>query len=294
MSDPAVPPMPGKKARTVITPMAPEIRPAPPSAADSNLRVRSSQQVAQHIAEAAAQQEPQPAPKPESAPQPDTSGAPVTPADTPRVRDRIRQLYGRWKGAQDEVERYRAEVENLRKELAATRTAPAPAPTPTMDYGFEQVQPAAPSAGITRDELRQELENWTRQQQIANAQIASRLEAERLFPDVFADSESAQAVDEILQYDEALRTDPAAAVKAALIVRGLRVTPPKSSAADDARKAALSGPGATVPEGGSAGPASDSTEAQYIAAMERAKLSQRPEDWHAVFQLRNELRKEHP
>jgi hypothetical protein len=304
---PGIPESPNKNARQVVAPHSlPVLREAPPSVADLPI-VRGNAPVVVNQPPDATTSAPQPLAQLPPAPAPVASPAqaptlpqvpptaPVTPQDSPRVRDRIHTLYGRWKGAEENSNKYLQEIESLKAEVASLRR-PAPqvqgyeysGPVQPSDFPAPgQPQSTYPSAGITREELRVELAEWTRQQDTRNAQIESRLAAERDYPDVFANPDLRASVDEIISLDPNLQNDPLGPVKAALIVRGLNGSP-QTSAVDDARRTALGGPGATVPEGNSQAASPEDLSAQYNEALRVASVTQKQEDWARVFALRRQ------
>ena len=160
------------------------------------------------------------------------------------------------------------------------------AQTTTQNSNFGPGQPGDPHAGyVSRAEINTLL---ARQQQemaahsaLQQAHIVARLEAERDFPNVFNDPELRSAANEIWERDPYLRNDPRGPVKAAALAQALSVGASPSAqnpAAVLQRKAALSGVGPSIPSGSEASQQNDAA-ARYNQAMQRARYTQRIEDF---------------
>lgn len=157
--------------------------------------------------------------------------------------------------------------------------------------GFAADPNSAPPAGdyVSRREL-QAIVDRTREESrnaigLYHAQLSSSGEAIRDFPDVFNDPGLRADADRLLREDPHLSQDPHGPYKAAAMARGLRgfenrVGPAQIPAADQ-RKAEISGLGITVPEGSG----SQDPRQRYLAAFQRARETQRPDDWLAAMRL---------
>jgi hypothetical protein len=219
--------------------------------------------------------------------------APVTPRDTPRVRDRIAQLWGQKRDAEERAAALEARLAALERTPPPIYPSPPvdwpapganpPYPEPSAPTPFGQAPPLPHAGYVSRAELAALLAQQRQETRLMNelgtAQIASRLEAERDFRDVFENPELRAAAADVWERDRSLQTDPRGPWKAAAIVRGLSATSPAApgSPAPDARKQALAGTGPTVPAGGTS--ASPDRAARYNAALRQARQSQRPEDF---------------
>lgn len=228
-------------------------------------------------------------------------GAPVAPTSDnypARVNDRIGKIWGQYRGEQERAAALEAQLieTNRRLDQLMSRGAPAPEAQPyTNQYGSytpqTQAQPGSPPAGDYVS--RQEMQAWfARSQQVANAekqlassQNAARVEAERDFPDVFANPELNARAAQIWTADPALQADPHGPWKVAAMVRGISAgfapSGPALSTVADLRKTALSGVGVSVPEGSGAA----SPDQAYHQARQRALATGRQEDWARVFAL---------
>lgn len=213
--------------------------------------------------------------------------APVLPTDSPRVQDRINKLYAQKRSAEEEAAGLRAlilEQSNKIDALTASRAyGPPPSSIPETPPSYVPGEPPAVPAGqyISRHELERiltaERQAAARIAALSNAQIVSRDEAVRDFPDVFADPDLRSAADQVFRSDPAFSGDPNGYYKAAALVRGLqpasRPNPAPVSAA--ARKHAMSF-GPSIPE--ASAPQPNNVE-RYRAALNRARQTQRPEDF---------------
>lgn len=226
-----------------------------------------------------------PAPAPVSqAPIPIPAAAPVQSSDSARVQARINSLYGQMKSAEERAveaeSRYAALMARLEGRFSPEpsgqpffQASPVPSqppsiPSPYPEPGSLQQHGEKP---LTRAELLAVLNQHTQEVQkaslLASAQAASRVEAERDFPDVFADSQLRQHAELIRQRD--YPNDPAGPYKAACMARGLALpvggTMPGGGASSAIlRKEALMGVGPSVPEG--TGTPND-LNARYEAAL---------------------------
>lgn len=257
---------------------------------------------------------PAPAPVPQALPPapvaqttPAPAQAPPAPvADAPSsVQDRIDRLYGRARTAEESNSALEAKLVALEQRLAQqfssqpTFTQPyaAPAQFPSQAYDpYAAAQSAPPSndAPITRAEmariLQAERQAITNSVQLANAHTVSRLEAEREFPDVFSNPELRQAASQIWERDASLHSDPLGIKKAALMARGLSVADTRVAAAAAAtqsvRKEAMSGIGASVPEGSGTAP---DKAARLAQALAHARSTGKDEDMYRAYLIRQGL-----
>lgn len=199
---------------------------------------------------------------------------PVLPTDTSRVQDRINQLYGRSKTAEERAADLESKLLDLQRRLDEGYRAPAPAPAQYapqppgyQPYGFEAAPSYAPQTlpvgdHVTKAELFQFMkamqQDTAAQTALANAHTVARLEAEREFPDVYQNPELRAVASEIYTRDQGLQRDPLGVKKAALMARGLSVSDIRVQAATAAsqsvRKEALTGLGSTVPAGSGQAP----------------------------------------
>lgn len=233
------------------------------------------------VAQPTAPAEPPPAPmsalppaSPPSAPAaanpaPTVAPTAVLPPDTSRVQDRINQLYGRTKTAEERAAELETKLSDLQRRLDESYRSPPSAPSyypqaqpAYTPYGYAPEPVAAPlppaaSDTVTKAELLRILQAQRQEMAdniaIANAHSVARLEAEREFPDVYANPELRATASEIWQRDPLLQRDPLGVKKAALMARGLSVQDVRAQAAASAsqsvRKEALAGIGSSVPEG---------------------------------------------
>lgn len=224
------------------------------------------------------------APTPPSNP---VSVPPTSPQDTPRVQDRINKLWGEKRTAEEKA----AELERKLAELTAAQNAArfstvgTPREEPSFStLGSGSASDSAPAGYISREEFARELARQTqeimRHQALTQAHTVSRSEAQRDFPDVFANPELEGAANRIWQEDRSLREDPHGPYKAAALARGLQApfggaAPRSGGVPASLRKEELSGVGASVPEGSGA---SDDRVARYQEAMARARRSGREDD----------------
>lgn len=217
---------------------------------------------------------------------------PVLPNDSPRVQDRISKLYGAWKSAEE-----RALESDQRLAAVLARIEGRLSPGPSGDSFFQATPPPAPpqisspypepvgpgtEKPLTRSELFSVLQQHTQELQkvslLASSQAASRVEAERDFPDVFADPQLRQHAEYIRQRD--YPHDPSGPYKAAALARGLALPvggAPLGNGASSAilRKQELMGIGPSVPEGTGT---SNDPFARYNEALQIARASGREED----------------
>jgi len=259
--------------------------------------------------------EPPPAPAPEPQPQQYTQppaaqptavptgvdvsqapgGPPVQPGDSPRVQTRINKLYAQKKSAEELVALQQQQIEQLRAQM--TQIATAQPREVAADPGYYNPgpvgnqEPATPF--VSRNELYQVLSQLEQERQrrddLRHAQSLNRAEAEKDFPEVFQIPELHDAYNTILAQDALLQGDPQGPYKAALMARGSQDTFSQTSTGGlslEARKRALSGVGASVPEG-SASP--NDTYQQYRAAVERARVTRNPSDEVRAYQLLQRL-----
>jgi len=227
-----------------------------------------------------------PAPSPAAGPAPagtlPVPGAPpVYPQDTSNVRKRIGKLFGQVKTLEEQLRETQAALGEARAHYQPTGPPPPP-PAPQNPYSFQE--PQAPPQNLSRGEFMELLHQQTRflleQQQIAVGQQGSRQEAERDFPDVYADPELRETTEHIFRSDPALRGDPHGPYKAALMARGAAADPFSRPAPGpgqvDFRKVQAAGVGPSIPEG-SAQPV-PTRETRYAEAMERFRRTGRMED----------------
>jgi hypothetical protein len=118
------------------------------------------------------------------------------------------------------------------------------------------------------------------QNALTSAHSVSRLEAERDFPDVYGDPELRAAAETILARDPRFSQDRQGPYLAAALARGLATrsisgSSPQGGMPAAARKEALAGVGASVPEGSGA---PDDRQARYDQAMTRARATGKEED----------------
>lgn len=235
---------------------------------------------------------PPPAPPGPAAPAADIP--PVLPQDSPRVQDRINKLYAQRRGAEETVARLERIVAEQNARFDAFMTGVSrPAPSqpnvyPTVPGGmmppFGSDQNAPPPAGdsVSRAELARilaaERNQFLALNALNRAQDSARVEAQRDFPDVFAQPELRAAFEQIVGSDPVLAGDPYGPYKAAALARGLigahgvATAPP----AGEARRQAISVPGVSVPESQAS---QQSRESRYYAQLARARVTQDPTDF---------------
>lgn len=226
-------------------------------------------------------------PSPQLAP-----AAPAQPAVSPRAQDRINDLFGRARGAEDTVAQLKAENERLREAAlrpsAVLPDVSAAAPlAPTYPQGQDYGQPAGAveEAPITRAELAsiltQQTQNLAGVLGTRDAQAASTREAEALYPQVYADPTMRESARQIWEADPALQRDPRGPEKAALLTLGLHASQAASElpASADARKQVLSGAGATVPAGNESVPETGDRAVRYNQALAHARATGRTSDF---------------
>jgi len=230
--------------------------------------------------------------------------APVVAGDSERVQKRINRLFGQRMAAEERNGEYERQISELQTQVAGLQrpatTAPAQNYTPQYQaaepYGpVGQAEPASAGDLISRSEVQnlfsQQTQALSAAFQTQQAQIASRASAELEFPDVYGNPTLRQAAEQILESDPHLRADPRGPMKAALMARGLTdggILPQtvESGLSTDARKQALSGPGATVPQGT---PNAQGLVQQYQAALDRAKASQDDMDFVRARELQKQI-----
>lgn len=214
---------------------------------------------------------------------------PVGPQDTEPVRRRINKLYGQWKGAEERAVSFEDRALRAEARLAELTQPqmppmpqyqpPPPAPRPQNPYesAASPVEGQPPLADfVPRAELQNLLYAQTRflmeQQQIRDAQLRARAEAETDFPDVFANPELRDQYDLVMQKDQFLQRDPQGPYKAAALARGLNPSqvPPGGYAPTAARKAQVAGLGATIPSGNQQSQLSE-RQARYNQAIQHAR-----------------------
>ena len=214
----------------------------------------------------------------------------LRPNDPPRFQDRINQLYGQKKEAEERAAQLEARLSDTLARLES-RFQPAPQNQPyTNQYNqFPSNQPQAqtpPAAdSVSRAELFAALEQQRQvlasQSALMQAHTVSRLEAERTFPEVFRNPSVKQAADEIWARDRTLQGDPRGPEKAAAQALGLFYAsgsaPAPVQVPQAVRKENLSGLGPTVAEG-SPQP-QNQTQQRYDQAMTYAKTTGRLEDF---------------
>jgi len=233
----------------------------------------------------------QPAPAPQ-APAPSAGPAPagtlpvpgappVYPQDTSNVRKRIGKLFGQVKTLEEQLRETQMALGEARSQHYQAPPPPPPQ-APQNPYSFQE-PPASPQ-NLSRAEFMDLLHQQTRfildQQSIATGQQGSRQEAERDFPDVYADPELREATEHIFRSDPALRGDPQGPYKAALMARGAAADPFSRPAPGpgqvDFRKVQAAGVGPSIPEGSAQPP--PTRETRYAEAMNRFRLTGRMED----------------
>jgi len=222
------------------------------------------------------------------------AGPEIRPNDPPRFQERINSLYGAKKSAEERAEALERQLQDVLSRLESRPSPQTQAPftnqyasspgfqTPANSFDPAQGNPSV--AGISRDEvvrlLNEQRQVFAAESSLRNAHIVSRMEAERQFPDVFRDPNIKQIADEIWDRDRTLQFDPHGPEKAALLARGIAYSPgpfsQSATAPASVRKEQISAVGASVPEGSGT---PDTLAAQYHAAMERARLTQRPDDF---------------
>lgn len=220
-------------------------------------------------------------------PSPEVPAPPTFPQDSPKVQDRINKLWGEKRSAEEraaEAERKYTELLAAQARLPAFSQVGNPAPTDSFSFGSGASSDSPPAGYISREEFQRELNRQTqellRHQALTQAHTVSRSEAQRDFPDVFADPELEAAANRIWSDDKALREDPHGPYKAAALARGLRPSLGGSAQRSgdvpaSLRKEALSGTGVSVPEGSGA---SSDRVARYKEAMARAARSGSEDD----------------
>lgn len=245
----------------------------------------------------AAQPAPQPAQNPAVPTQTPVDQAPVQPTDSDRVQRRINRLFGERQEAREERDQYAQEIADLRAQVArlsGTAQVPQPSPQPTNDYfgaGQQQPQPAGAGDSLSRQELESLMARQTQYIQnlltVRDAQASSRSEAEREFPDVFADASMRQTYEQVAPQFAQLPNGP---YLAAALVRGVVDRGPTSEAGQvppEARKAQLSGVGASVPQG--TGNPPDALVNAFESAFARAAQTQTMDDWTRAMELKKQL-----
>jgi hypothetical protein len=227
---------------------------------------------------------------------PVTTGPEIRPTDPPRYQERLNQLYGNMKSAEERAASLENRVQELLTRLDARDNQPPavpftnqfgsyPPPPQQQQPNFEpsQAQPQ-PNAGpfISRNELNAILAAERQVSAIRQSHVVSRLEAERVFPDVFQNPELKSIADRIWDQDRALQADPRGPEKAALLARGIYYTPgtPQPAAAPasaQVRKEAIGMVGPSVAQGNEQSP--NDQAARFQAAMNIAIRTQRTEDF---------------
>lgn len=225
-----------------------------------------------------------------TAPQP-----PVLPGDSQRVQDRINRLYGEKKTAEERVQELETRLsamigrfepaQNPFNGFPSQLQPPAP-PPPAAFNPFESPGGGPPQPDgqyVSRSEMAALLQAQTQQllrvQALGAAHSASRSEAQRDFPDVFAHPQLASVYERALSRD--FSGDPEGPYKAAMLARGAAFSvggppaQPGPQVPTSARKEGLMGVGASVPEGSGA---TDDRAARYQAALARARQTGREED----------------
>lgn len=203
---------------------------------------------------------------------------PLGPQDTEPVRKRINKLYGQWKGAEERAVSFEDRALRAEARLAEmTQYQPPPRPANPYEPAASAVEGQPPPADyVPRAELQNLLYAQTRflleQQQIRDAQLRARAEAETDFPEVFTNPELREQVDLVMQRDQFLQRDPQGPYKAAALTRGLNTqnVPPGGYAPTAVRKAQVAGLGATIPSGNQQSQLSE-RQARYNQAIQHAR-----------------------
>jgi hypothetical protein len=225
-------------------------------------------------------------------------GPEIRPNDPPRFQERINQLYGRAKTAEERASAAEGRMAELLSRLEARVNNPSAPQVPfTNQYSsfpnnspqesayptFEpqqQSQPQPAGQYVSRAELQamlmQQTQAIAQQTALQQAHTVSRLEAERNFPTVFQNPELRAAADDVWSRDPYLRNDPRGPEKAAAQVLGLAYghvpfSQGAQSIPTQVRKEMISAAGPTVAEG-SAAP--DDRVARYQAALAQAARTQ--------------------
>ena len=199
---------------------------------------------------------------------------------------------------QDPTARVEAALVAMQQKLDSMFQSRAPAPPAnpyTNQYNSSERQEAPPAPGadfVSRQEMQfalaQARQEAAAQAQLANAHIVSRMEAERLFPDVFSNPVLRDTATDIWSRDRSLQADPRGVMKAALMARGMSVGDARAAAATataaDVRKVALAGVGPSVAEG-NAQPNDQAT--RYAQALAYASKTGQNADFVRALQIRN-------
>lgn len=240
-------------------------------------------------------------PAPLPSPVAQAPSAPPTPApvaDSRSVQDRISDIYGRARSAEElnasleqrVLDMQRRLDEGFRAQPAFTNpySAPAPVSQPFDPYGAAPAQaPPSNEAPVSRAELAAILQAQRKELALTQAHTTARFNAERKYPDVFNNPELREAAATIFARDQALQSDPLGIEKAVLMARGLSVSDTRNQATaaspNSVRKEALGSVGVSVPDGNGAAPDQAS---RYAQALNHARTTGRDEDLFRAYLIR--------